>query len=74
MSEPFTARSYPCLGALPRFREVMARNPGVNDPLRRAVKRPRALVKGRSRHGSRCPLSCHGRGPEVGRFVHSRLA
>jgi hypothetical protein len=33
------------------------------------VKRPRAVFRGRSRHGSLCPLSCHGRGPELSPLV-----
>jgi len=36
----------------PRHQVVMAKNRGVNDPGAALVERPRALFKGRSRHGS----------------------
>lgn len=58
----------------PRFRVVMARNRGVNDPGVARAERPRAPFKDRSRHGFWCPLLCHGRGPEVGRFRAQILA
>ena len=57
----------------PRYRVVMARNCGVNDPGLRARHRPRVPSGGRSRHDSRCPLSCHRCGPEVGPFLPTDL-
>lgn len=57
----------------PRFREVMARNRGVNDPPMRAVRRPRAPFQGRSRHGSILSVSARGRVRTSGRPSVTRL-